>query len=85
MTQHDYKAAMEWIKVRRSKFHPADISKVDSIRHALLIADRLMQEPTYGMVGSFIMSMPDGVATSDPIIRNGFKAMRDQMLKEIEG
>ena len=53
-----------------------------TIRKALRIADKLMQEPSEGMLKKAII--PKGTYCEFPNTKR-FKAMRDQMLKEIEG
>jgi hypothetical protein len=81
---HDYKAALDWaneyfvcIDDPETGFTEREKSIGRAIIHALRIADRLMGEPSFGMWNA-----------GDDIYDHGidaiFKAMRDQMLKEIE-
>lgn len=62
-------------------------NEAKTIRRALLIADKLMQEPTYWMTHHGAMAILDPKLTGNrremQEAVNAFKAMRDQMLKEI--
>jgi hypothetical protein len=68
-----------------------NIAHVRAIRRALLIADKLTQEPSIGMqevevFGAVSQENPqnieEGLITSASLV-SVFKAMRDQMLKEV--
>lgn len=81
MTQHDYKAALSWIDARKGCNFQNDIipselsSHREAIHHALKVADKLMQEPSEGIAGW----NAGGILVGD-----AFKAMRAQMLEEVE-
>lgn len=91
MTQHDYKAALDEMK-SLSGYCPDHFDespncqqdcalfireRMDTIIHALKIADKLMQEPSDNAIRA-------GHAVYDCSPSIIFKAMRDQMLREVE-
>jgi hypothetical protein len=84
--KHDFKQALDELfdaNGRHKYCHPtfmfeAYASNAETIRAALLIADRLMQEPSEGMIREggeqdMLCEYPADI----------FKAMRDQMLREV--
>lgn len=75
---HDYKAALDYINSNNLGVQPAVI--IDTIIHALRIADKLMKEPSDGMCNSgskrFEIMWGDAQCV--------FEDMRDQMLKEVQ-
>lgn len=79
MTQkHDYKAALDAVN-EATEFQPHLHNHIETIRHSLRIAERLMQEPSEQVVASGVIAWknhPLAVVTQ-------FKAMRDTMLAEI--
>lgn len=81
---HDYKEALDTLdKVKSVNQLPCqeEIDKTSAaIRHALRIADRLMQEPSTRMKRYGIDAYNDSFTGIDDV----FKAMRDQMLSEIQ-
>lgn len=56
------------------------IGRVETIRRAMLIADKLMQDPSEAMIEAARNREEIGV----PIYAEVFKAMRDQLLREVE-
>jgi len=72
-TPYDYKAASEWIKEPISDFFTIEIQ--DAIQRALLIADRIQQEPSNGMISATQCGWHFSTV---------FKAMAAQMVKEID-
>lgn len=76
---HDYKAALEWFN--RANWDER-VPEIHATRHALLIADKLMQEPSREMidagVATWLREHETGLANAAE-----WKATRDQMLKEI--
>jgi len=77
----EYKAALEAINNHTNGRHATmlDDDVIETIRRALLIADRLMQEPSDGMVeaGKDYFDQKRDLS--------GWEAMRDQLIKEAEG
>lgn len=77
---HDYKAAeleLEAIVAHDAITHES----AKAIRHALLVADKLMQEPSIPMTGAGLrMMFEEGLGH----VNFTYKAMRDQLLKKIE-
>ena len=55
---------------------------LDRARKAEAIVNKLMQEPTVAMSNKAVQYVP---LQSRNLANNAFKAMRDQMLKEIDG
>lgn len=76
MKQHDYAQALE--NFNRGSF---DYEDRDTIRHALRFAEKMMQEPSEGMLAEAEEKdiLYHKVASADEI----FTAMRDQALKEL--
>lgn len=74
----------DWPKDR----HPDDfitVGELQTIRTALLIADKLMQEPSESMIRAGISAFNAEPAGNDetPEVTAEWCAMRDQLLKEI--
>ena len=81
---HDYKAAQEWLW---QKFRGKTVYEghpLEAIDRALKIADKMMQEPSHASEDSFYESVTITSRGSVVGLKTGFKAMRDQMLREIE-
>jgi hypothetical protein len=88
----EFKQALDHLeKIRESKFqgcdgygreHIEDFAEInyEAIRRALLIADALMGEPSHRVVQVGVYSR----FNDNKAIIDVFKAMRDQMLKEIK-
>lgn len=85
--KHNFKAALEWFNELRNRFerisedegvaiHPEQIERYETIRHALLLADKVTGEP------SMEMKQAGGC-----VLSNGeqFKAMIEQAQREVEG
>lgn len=77
MTQHNYAATLAEMEAGRldATHH------WETIRHALKLAEKIMQEPSVEM-----LKAAQDAWLNDPTKRSStlFKAMRDQALKEIE-
>lgn len=80
MTQHDYKAALDTIDIHCFTAGLWVVKHKQAILHALRIADKLMEEPSEGMN----LAGVDAWEKSPLAVVAQFKAMRDQMLKEID-
>ena len=85
MTKHDYKDTLATVKeignVMRGQLFvklPLTQYELEAIRHALLLADKMMQEPSEEMRMAALNDCAHGGYIGK------FKAMRDQALKEIE-
>jgi len=89
MTQHDYEATLECFN-SGYEGDPDFLEHThgDSIRHALRIAKKLHEEPSEGMSHVCnrlrIVSRIPGDEKYEPLQNMIFKAMRDQMLKELK-
>lgn len=101
---HDYLAALKWAEDAECHFNsPSDVYEptpaYEAVRHALLVADRLMQEPSREMIKAawvrqFLMmgsNDEEADALAEGSVKGGldisisaFKAMRDQMLAELK-
>lgn len=86
---HDYKAAIEHyekeIDTARICGYPMyDDPHVKTILHALRIADKLMQEPSDEVCVAFGESWFSKTRCIDDFGDDWFKAMRDQMLAELQ-
>lgn len=93
---HDFKAALDWFQSRTHGYaikHPQQLQHVDAIYRALRIADKLMQEPCYPMENAGKWASFERCEGDEELEEFSpdndecsaiFKAMRDQMLKEIE-
>jgi hypothetical protein len=79
----EYKAALDAFDDKNTTEEDIFANHEQTIRRALLIADRLMQEPSDGMIGIGIDA--DDARTGYQTCRHIFKAMRDQLIKEAEG
>lgn len=87
-TKHDYKAALvDFNSAQIDTEMPTQAlvlvsyDTIYAIEHALKIADKLMQEPSEGMTDAAINSYAENGKFA---LVSHFKAMRDQMLKEVE-
>ena len=83
--QHDFKVALD--EIQNSAFRWAKPVEYDAIIFALRIADKLMQEPSPAMIDEGHGVYPEDYYTSEDensTMGDVFKAMRDQMLKELE-
>ena len=90
INKNDYEAALEaynamhhqWCVSKKKTIVPNEVS--NTIRAALKLAAKIMDEPSEGMKS---VVADKSIAFSSPHSEAGFlfKIMRDQMIKEIEG
>lgn len=80
---HDYKAALECYN---SGFDGdpdfLEFAHGKTIRHALLIADRVMGEPSEGALAKGTISLNSFGRTSNGLC-NAWRVMRDELIKEV--
>lgn len=87
--KHDYKSALQSLE---DFGEPTTKEQSETIRHAIRFVEKMMQEPSHGagrvgidtyedMMGG--ARLPDGECYDHEVVSGIFKAMRDQVLKEL--
>lgn len=85
MSKTEFAEVLEFLNDNVSKGPPLsedEICRYNLLKKSLRIADKLMQEPSEAVVNA---TGAKYISSGDLIAKGIWKAMRDAMLKEIEG